>query len=114
MGIRRAWRLKSEADVQRVWQQGGTWTHPLVILRARPNGLEQTRVAFVVSKKVGNAVQRNRVKRLMREAVRGMFGQIAAGYDLVLVGRPALASAALDQVAAGLRALLTRAGLLRS
>lgn len=114
MGIRRAWRLKSEADVQRVWQQGGTWTHPLIILRARANGLEQTRVAFVVSKKVGNAVQRNRVKRLMREAVRGMFSKIAAGYDIVLVGRPPLVSAALDQVTAGLRALLTRAGLLRS
>jgi ribonuclease P protein component len=85
--------LKSEADVQRVWQQGGTWAHPLIILRARANGLEQSRVAFVVSKKVGKAVTRNRAKRLMREATRQRFPYIAAGYDIVLIGRQALVQA---------------------
>ncbi len=113
MGVKRAWRLKSEADVQRVWQQGGTWTHPLVILRARANGLEQSRVAFVVSKKIGKAVTRNRAKRLMREAVRHQFPQILPGYDIVLIGRNAIVQASLPYVSAALDELLRRAKLLK-
>ena len=45
-----------------MWQQGSTWTHSLLILRTRPNDLGETRLAFVVSKKIGKAVRRNRIK----------------------------------------------------
>ncbi len=111
MGIKRAWRLKSEADVQRVWQQGGTWAHPLIILRARANGLAQSRVAFVVSRKVGKAVARNRAKRLMREAARQRFPHIVQGYDIVLIGRNPIVQASLPYVSAALDELLKRAKL---
>ncbi len=112
MGVKRAWRLKSGADVQRVWQQGSTWAHPLVILRARPNGLEQSRVAFVVSKKVGKAVARNRVKRLLREAMRQLFPRIVPGYDIVLIARGAIVGVHLSVIAAAVEELLRRAKLL--
>ncbi len=94
-----------------MWQQGGTWAHPLIVLRARPNTLGQTRVAFVVSKKVGKAVQRNRAKRLMREVTRQTFLRIVPGYDLVLIGRPPLVGASLQEVADALDSLLVRANL---
>ena len=110
MGVKRAWRLKSEADVQRVWQQGSTWTHPLLVLRARPNELGQTRLAFVVSKKIGKAVSRNRAKRLMREAARGFYPAITPGVDLVLIARPGLVEAPLVQVRDALDSLLARSG----
>jgi ribonuclease P protein component len=113
VGVKRAWRLKSEADVQRVWQQGGTWTHPLVVLRARANELGQSRVAFVASKKVGKAVARNRAKRLLRETTRRLYPQIVQGYDLVLIGRRAIVGAALPQIDAAVTELLKRAKLLK-
>jgi ribonuclease P protein component len=113
VGVKRAWRLKSESDVQRVWQQGGTWAHPLIVLRARANGLGQSRVAFVVSKKVGGAVARNRAKRLMREATRGRFPDTVQGYDLVLIGRNTIAQASLQEVSAAIDELLRRAKLLK-
>jgi ribonuclease P protein component len=113
VGVRRAWRLKSESDVQRVWQQGSTYAHPLIILRARENGLGQSRVAFVVSKKVGNAVARNRAKRLLREATRHRFPHILPGFDLVWIGRPPMAQAHLTAVCAALDELLARAKLLK-
>ncbi len=113
MGVKRAWRLKSESDVQRVWQDGRAYAHPLVILRARANGLPQSRVAFVVSKKIGNAVRRNRAKRLMREAARERFLEIRPGYDLVLIGRQSIAQASLVEVKGALENLLTRAKLLK-
>ena len=113
MGVKRAWRLKSGSDVQRVWQQGATWAHPLIILRTRANGLEQSRVAFVVSKKIGGAVARNRAKRLMREAIRPKFLDTVQGYDLVLIGRNAIAQASWHEIAAAVDELLRRAKLLK-
>ena len=113
MGVKRAWRLKSEADVQRVWQQGSTWAHPLIILRARANGLAQSRVAFAVSKKVGKAVARNRAKRLMREAMRQKFPYLIPGYDIVLIGRNVLVGASLAAVTSALDELVCRAKLLK-
>jgi ribonuclease P protein component len=112
VGVKRAWRLKSESDVQRVWRQGATWSHPLMVLRARRNGLPQSRVAFVVSKKVGGAVARNRAKRLMREAIRAKFLATVQGYDLVLIGRHSIPQASLHEVAGALDELLRRAKLL--
>ncbi len=112
--MKRAWRLKSEADVQLVWQQGGTWAHPLVILRARPNGLAQSRVAFVVSKKVGKAVARNRVKRLMREALRQQFERITPGYDIVVIGRGAVIHSGLSDISAAIQQVLQRAKLMQA
>ena len=111
--MKRAWRLKSESDVHQVWQAGVAYAHPLMILRARPNQLGSTRVAFVVSKKVGHAVARNRAKRLMREAARGKFSDIVQGYDMVLIARPALVEAGLDQVIAALEQMLNRAHLVK-
>ncbi len=113
VGVKRAWRLKSEADVQRVWRQGSTWAHPLIILRARANGLDQSRVAFVVSKKVGKAVARNRAKRLMREATRQKFPHIVPGYDIVLIGRNPIVGASLASVSTALDELIRRARLFR-
>ena len=111
MGIRRAWRLKSESDVQRVWQEGRAFAHPLLIVRVRPNGLEQSRIAFVAGKKIGNAVMRNRAKRRMREVMRPRFPQMASGYDVALIARSKITDAPLTEIAGALDELLTRARL---
>jgi len=85
--VKRAWRLKHESDVQRVWQEGRAFAHPLVILRLRRNGLERTRAAVVAGKKLGNAVHRNHAKRRLRQAIQPYFLQLEPGYDLVLIAR---------------------------
>ncbi|MBI4673297.1 MAG: ribonuclease P protein component [Chloroflexi bacterium] len=110
--MKRAWRLKNQADVQRVWQEGRTFAHPLVILRVRPNGLAQTRAAFVAGKKLGNAVVRNRAKRRMREALRPLFVRIAPGYDLVLIARGNIAAATFTELAAAVQEILRRARII--
>ena len=68
--MERALRLTYDADFRRVRTHGKSWAHPFAILCALPNNLPHNRYGFSVSKRIGGAVVRNRVKRLLREAVR--------------------------------------------
>lgn len=105
-------RLRRAADLQQVWQQGRTWRHPLGILVARRNSLAVSRFAFVASRRVGNAVVRNRARRLMREVVRLHLVTIATGWDCVFVARTKTAYAQYGDVETAVLSLLKRAHLL--
>lgn len=85
-----------------------------MVLRAMPNQLPYTRCGFVTGKKFGGAVQRNRVKRRMREAVRLQFARVARGYDVVWIARSRLNDAPFAEIQNAVEQLLKRAGLLDS
>jgi ribonuclease P protein component len=113
--MERALRLTYDADFRRVRAQGQSWAHPYAILRALPNSLPHNRYGFSVSKRLGGAVVRNRVKRLMREAVRTTpkeVGPLAAGFDVVLIARPPIVGRPYAEVRDVVRTLLRRAKLL--
>lgn len=107
-------RLRRAADLQRIRQSGRSWRHPLIVLLAQTNDLDVSRFAFVAGRRVGNAVVRNRVKRLMREAVRHHLDEVAAGWDCMLIARNPLASASYVEVETAVTQLLARANLLHS
>jgi ribonuclease P protein component len=85
-----------------------------LVLCALPNGLEHNRFGFSVSHWVGNAVVRNRAKRLMREATRLHLGDIKEGWDLVFIARNPMREASFGQVEQAVQQLLRRAGLLEA
>jgi len=105
-------RLKHSADVTLVQQRGRSWRHPLCILLSKQGNTEASRFAFVASKRVGKAVVRNRVKRLMREAVRLHLGDIQPGWDCVWIARPQLSQASFAEVETAVLHLLAQAKLL--
>ncbi|TAK34202.1 MAG: ribonuclease P protein component [Chloroflexota bacterium] len=107
--MRRENRLVREADFARLFAQGKAWVHPLLVLRALPNELNLVRFGFSVSKRVGNAVTRNRVRRLMREAAR--LTAVRDGWDIVLIARKPAAAASFQQIRQAVRDLVRRAGL---
>jgi ribonuclease P protein component len=72
-----------------------------------------TRVGFAVGKRVGKAHVRNRVKRLLREAVRLYLPRIRPGFDVVIISRPPLAGKRFDAVTEVLQRQLDRAQLLK-
>jgi ribonuclease P protein component len=107
-------RLRRPVDFRLVWSKGRSWAHPLFILWALPNTLSSVRVGITASRKVGNAVARNRARRLLREASRQLYGNIFEGWDIVLVARSALIKAKEPQVEQALETLLQRARLWKS
>jgi ribonuclease P protein component len=110
LSMKRSLSLRT-AEFQRVWDDGKSWSHPLIILRARANGMERCRFGFVAGKKVGKATVRNRAKRLMREAIRHRLPNIAPGRDIIVIARGGAASATLQDIDTAIGNLLQRAQL---
>lgn len=96
----------------RVRRNGKSYAHPLIVLIAQPNESPQVRVGVTAGRSIGNAVQRNRAKRLLREAMRPILPTLASGWDLVLVARSGMANASLKDTRSALDILLLRAGLI--
>jgi ribonuclease P protein component len=82
-------RLSRSAEFERVYRQGRSHANRWLVVYAFPRGEDaQTRLGVSVSRKVGGAVHRNRVKRLLREAFAAEQGRLPDGLDLVVVARP--------------------------
>jgi ribonuclease P protein component len=104
-------RLRRTSDVQRVYREGRSWRHPLLVLVARPNGLNLSRVGIAASRKLGGAVARNRAKRLLREAARHLYPQLKAGWDVMLIARSKILESKEPQVEKALAQLMKRANV---
>ena len=109
--MQRKFRLTRSTDFKRVRHDGQSYAHPLLVLIAIENQLSTTRVGVAAGKSVGNAVKRNRAKRLIRAAARELYPQIESGYDLVLIARAPIIQVKMSQVRDALQQLLQRASL---
>ena len=103
-------RLRKNAQFAAVYEKGKTWASNLIVLKAMPNGLGGNRYGFVTGKRLGKAVVRNRVKRLLREAVR--LTSTRAGWDVVFIARKGAATADYHQLELVIAGLLRRAQIL--
>lgn len=90
----RPYRLTRSADFARVRAEGRCWSNRALVLCRSANQLPHSRFGFAVSRRLGKATARNRIKRLLREAVRAEWQHIVPGWDVVLIARAG--SAALD------------------
>lgn len=109
--MERKYRLKLNADFQRVRREGKVWMNDLMVLCALPNNLELSRFGFAVSRRIGKAVVRNQIKRRMREAVRLRQSVIPGGWDLVFIARSAITERTYADIARAIENLLRRANL---
>lgn len=102
------YRLRKTEEFQRVFAARQSAADDRMIVYVLENALPLPRLGLSVSRKVGNAVARNRWKRLLREAFRLNVARLPVGYDLVIVPRPAF-TPALEPLVESLVALSTRA-----
>ena len=107
-------RLTRRAEFLRVAAKGRKAPMPGLVLQAlKRDDNAPARLGFTVTKKVGNAVTRNRTRRRLREAARLLLReQPVAGADLVLIGRDATRSRDFGALRGDLRRALGKAGVL--
>ena len=83
--LKRQYRLRDRQSVAKVYRMGQTTRVGALSLRCRPNGMDTTRLAVVVSKKVAkSAPARNRIRRRLFETVRRKWPQITPGFDIII------------------------------
>jgi ribonuclease P protein component len=108
----REFRLRNRADFQRLRREGRSYPHRLMVLSVAPNTLMHNRYGFIVSKQIGKAVKRNRIRRQIREAVRLLHSHLQPGYDVVIIARLSLVEQPYETVQRTMCELFRQAGIL--
>jgi ribonuclease P protein component len=101
--------LTRKAQFDLVFNEGRLWAGKEVVIKALPNGLELSRYGFTVSRRVGKAVVRNKIKRRLREILRQT--SLKPGWDIIIIARNPAASADYKCLGRTVRNLLFKAGL---
>jgi ribonuclease P protein component len=110
VALRGETHLTGKAQFELVYKKGRSWAAKEIVIRALPNGLDNTRYGLAVSRRVVIAVVRNRIKRRLREILRQM--NLKPGWDLIVIARNPAASTDFTHLGRSVGNLLVRAGLL--
>lgn len=111
--FRKVNRIKSKNAFQLVYKTGRSVVDSMSVLYVLPSEEKNVKIGFAVGKKTGNAVVRNRVKRLMREVFRHRRGELKDNVQLIWVARKKLVAADIDTYDRIFMRLAKRAGLLK-
>lgn len=103
--------IKRNEEFQRVFEKGHSIYGRYLVVYFLHTALDYNRFGFCVGKKTGNAVVRNRIKRLMREAIRTTEISSSGGWDILLVARKSTYQTSLDNIISEIRHILDKANL---
>ncbi len=113
--MNKKYRLRKNEDFQKVFRQGKSFANRQFVVYFIPsNGLNHFRIGISVSKKLGNAVTRNRMKRLIREAIRSKLHRFYTDADIVVIVRKPAVDMDFHQINRSLDHVLHKAGLISS
>ncbi len=111
--MKRYYSLKRNKNFRHVYRVGKSNANKQLVLLCARSKEKRVRVGFSVSKKIGNSVVRNRVKRRLREVFTPLIPTVKEGYDLIFIAREAVVEERFSILAASMRHLLTKANLFK-
>lgn len=105
--------LRRKDDFSAVYKKGRSVGERYIVLFYKKNGLPYNRIAFLASKKVGNSVERNRARRLIRENYRFLKDDIRTGYDIIFIARNTINGRKFSDVKKSMVGALLKSKLLK-
>ena len=111
--MNRKFHLTSAKDFAKVKQNGSVIHHELVVMAYGQNDLDISRAAVVASKKVGNAVTRNRVRRRIKACLKDNWLEVKSGWDFIFYSRSKIVDADYQEIDNAIKHLLLKAGVLK-
>ncbi len=106
--------IKLNRDFKRLYYKGGHCGSDVLVIYYRKTKLPHNRLGITVGTKIGGAVVRNRIKRLIRESYRLVESEINPCYDIVVVARSKCADADFKAVYGTLKRLFKKSGILNN
>ncbi|MGI6203823.1 MAG: ribonuclease P protein component [Anaerovoracaceae bacterium] len=103
--------LRGSRNFDNVYKRGRSKGDRYVVVFYKKNGLPHNRLGFLASRKVGNAVQRNRARRLMKESVRLMRPLSFTGYDVIFIARKSINNRKCADVKKSIEAAISKADM---
>lgn len=112
--MKKAFRVKTNEEFQKIFKNGKSFANrQLVLYYFKKPEQAHYRIGLSVSKKIGNAVKRNQIKRYLRQAFHELESQLPVGYDLVIIARQPMKTMDFHETKKSLIHLLSREKLLR-
>jgi len=111
--LKRSESLKKKKEFRYTYRVGRSVGHPLLALIHAKSRVPEPRIGFSVSKKIGNSVTRNRVKRRMREAMTPLIPELRNNINLIFIARDPIIDAPFLDIRAAMRKTLSKAGMLK-
>lgn len=105
--------LKKNSDFKFVYSKGRSFATKILVMYYRPNQLGHNRIGFSISKKVGKAVIRNRLRRLMKENLKRM-NDIKEGYDIIFIARVSMAEADFYHIEKNIKYIFSKTRLIKN
>ena len=105
--------LRKKSDFDSMYKRGKSVGDRYLVLFYRKNNLPYNRTGFLASKKVGNSVQRNRARRLMKESYRHIQSGLPTGYDFIIIARNTISGKKCMEVERSLMSAFRRTGVIK-
>lgn len=112
--MKHTYRIKQNYEFRRLYRRGKSAASPYLVVYAMKTRRSCNRIGLTVSPKLGGAVVRNRIKRLLREAYRLQEHEICQSYDFVIVARTRMAKTDCAQTQRELMRVMRQLGLVRN
>lgn len=111
--MEKKYRIRKNTEFKKIYKSGKNYWNRNIILYCMKNDINETRAGFTISKKMGNAVTRNKIKRRMKEAYKRNFFDLKSGYDLIFIPKKHIVNISFGELENSIRHILKISGVLK-